>query len=377
MRVALISEFQRISSIWIYVRALSQNLNQFDIECDIILGYFSPELVGERNVKFMSRVVHSRMSPYNLINYSINPYRVPKEYDIYHITHEALGMYVQPNHPCVITIHGQLDLAFSSPLNYEIISSNLANKFLSTALWGFRKKSAKLARKADRIICVSEKSKKALSRFLRIQKSKIDVIHHGVNHNIFKPRKKTSIRDSLNLPQNKKIVLHVGNENQSKNIPNLLDAFRRIKKKENAILVRVGQKTESIANLIRSLGLDNDVFHSGVIEPKKIPFYYNAADVFVFPSWYEGFGLPPLEAMASGCPVIASNRPSIPEIVGNAGLLIDPTDIDGLAHNISEVLGNNNLREDLIKKGSQRSKLFSWRNCARKTAKVYRRIVNI
>jgi glycosyltransferase involved in cell wall biosynthesis len=342
----------------------------------VILGYFSPKLKDEEKVRFLSKVVHSPLSPYNLINYSINPFRVPKDYDIYHITHEALGMYIGPNHPCVITVHGQLDLAFSIPLNYEIVSSRQLNRILSTALWGFRKKSAKQARKADRIICVSHQAKEALARFLKIHKSKIEVIHHGVDHNLFRPRKMAHARDLLKLPQNKRIILHVGNENQSKNIPTLIHAFHKLGKREDVILVRVGQKTESTNTLIHSFGLNNDVIHTGVIEPEKIPLFYNAADIFVFPSWYEGFGLPPLEAMASGCPVIASDRPSIPEIVGDAGILLDPSDIESLVYNMSEILNNNDLKEDLIRKGSQRSKLFSWRNCARKTSKIYRDIIS-
>jgi glycosyltransferase involved in cell wall biosynthesis len=120
-----------------------------------------------------------------------------------------------------------------------------------------------------------------------------------------------------------------------------------------------------------SHNLQNDVIFTGYISDEDLPALYNAADLFVYPSIFEGFGLPPLEAMACGTPVITSNTSSLPEVVGNAGIMVDPYDVDRLADAMYEVLSNVGLREDMIKRGLEKAKMFSWDKCARETLKVF------
>ena len=110
----------------------------------------------------------------------------------------------------------------------------------------------------------------------------------------------------------------------------------------------------------------------GYVDDEDMPVLYNLADIFVYPSLYEGFGLPPLEAMACGCPVISSNISSIPEVVGDASLMIDPYNIEELAKTIYEVLTDNKLREDKIRKGLERKKLFSWEKCAGEYLEIFK-----
>lgn len=109
---------------------------------------------------------------------------------------------------------------------------------------------------------------------------------------------------------------------------------------------------------------------------RELPKLYNAADLFVFPSFYEGFGLPPLEAMACGCPVITSNTSSLPEVVGDAGIMVDPHDVEGLADATHKILNNDGLKQDMIKRGLKRAKMFSWERCARETLDVYEDVYN-
>lgn len=103
--------------------------------------------------------------------------------------------------------------------------------------------------------------------------------------------------------------------------------------------------------------------------------FYNAADLFVFPSLYEGFGLPPLEAMACGCPVIVSNTSSLPEVVGNAGILINPYDFDALTEEMYQILTDNDLKQEYSKKSATRAKLFTWKKTAKQTWKVYKQVL--
>ena len=139
----------------------------------------------------------------------------------------------------------------------------------------------------------------------------------------------------------------------------------------------IGQKhkDKEIFKTVRQLGLQKEVIFTGYIPDGDLPSLYNAADLFVFPSIYEAFGLPPLEAMGCGVPVITSDRGAFPEVVGDAGIMVDPYDIDGLAKAMHEILNNDGLREDMIKKGLERAKLFSWEKCAKEVLEVYEEVL--
>lgn len=123
---------------------------------------------------------------------------------------------------------------------------------------------------------------------------------------------------------------------------------------------------------IESLNLQKDIIFAGYVSELALAEIYNAVDLFVFPSLYEGFGIPPLEAMACGTPVITSNTSSLPEVVGDAAIQINPYDVEKFAEEMYEVLTNERLKEEMIRKGLERSKMFSWENSAKKTLKVYR-----
>jgi glycosyltransferase involved in cell wall biosynthesis len=119
--------------------------------------------------------------------------------------------------------------------------------------------------------------------------------------------------------------------------------------------------------------LEEEVFFPGYIPREELPLWYNAADIFVYPSLYEGFGLPVLEAMACGTPVVASNTSSLPEVVGESGLLVDPADAEGMAEAMRRVLSDRDLREALRTTGLARAKTFTWRRAAKETVAVYDR----
>lgn len=228
------------------------------------------------------------------------------------------------------------------------------------------------------IITISEYIKQELINYLKISESRITVIYEGVNHEKYKRLSKNDeIMKKYSIPEDRRMILCVGSEHPRKNFPTLIKAFHKLKKKYGDVkLVKVGSPQwkgarGELLKLIKELNLQNVIIFTGYVSEEDLPGIYNVADLFVFPSFYEGFGLPPLEAMACGCPVITSNTSSIPEVVGDAGIMVDPYDVDGLADAMYEVLTNESLREDMIKRGLKRAKMFSWEKCARETLKVY------
>ncbi len=145
------------------------------------------------------------------------------------------------------------------------------------------------------------------------------------------------------------------------------------------IIVKIGspqnpKSKNNLLGLIKKLGLEKEVVFTGFVSEEELPKWYNAADLFIYPCLYAGFGLPPLEAMACGTPVITSNLTSLPEVVGDAGIMINPYDKKQLVEAIHRVLTDENLRENLIKKGLQKAKDFSWDKAAKETLTVYRKV---
>jgi len=271
-------------------------------------------------------------------------------------------------------------LAFAMPLvmNAKVVTVHDLISFLRarsiTDL--FIRKSMNIVKNADTIICVSESTKGDLLRFMDVDPRKVRVIYYGVDHELFKPRDKLEARRRLGLPLDRPIILNVGSEEPRKNIPILLRSFKELLNSvPNALLVRVGERTVQMEKFIRGLDLSNRVLYRRA-SPDEVALYYNAADLLCFPSYYEGFGNPPLEAMASGLPVIAGNRTSIPEVVGDAGILLDPFDVNGFAYWMYEVLRDEDLRNRLSEAGYKRSLKFSWEKCARETLEVYREVLN-
>jgi len=179
------------------------------------------------------------------------------------------------------------------------------------------------------------------------------------------------------------VIMYLGSEEPRKNLALILNAICRLKKILPGVkLLKVGGSQmggdrRSVLALIRELHLEDEVVFTGQVAESDLPRYYNAADLFVFPSFYEGFGLPPLEAMACGCPVVASDATSLPEVVGNAGYLINPRDVEGFATAMAGLLtdmGGSN-RDSLVARGLAQAKKFSWDVSARQTMDVYEKVL--
>jgi len=235
-------------------------------------------------------------------------------------------------------------------------------------------------KKADRIITISNFSKNEIVKCLKYSKDKIDVIHPGVDYNRYYQKRSKEILKRYNISENKKIILYVGSEHPRQNVPFLIKGFAELKKVlPGTKLLKIGNPQwpgarEKLEKLIRKLNLKNDVVFLGYIPEEELPKFYNAADLFVYPCLYAGFGIPLLEAMACGVPVITSNLTSLPEVVGTAGKTIDPLNQKELTEAMYNVLTNEILREEMIIKGLERAKIFTWEKSAQQTLEVYNKM---
>ena len=242
-----------------------------------------------------------------------------------------------------------------------------------------------LLKKSDAIITDSYSSREDIIKYASIDEKKIQVIYLGVGKEfkaIKSGEKLEEIKNRLKLPD--EFILHVGDVNYNKNIKGLIKAFNIIKSQYPSLnLVLIGKgfvnpspQLSEIIQLINSFELTDKVYFTGGFSTGDLVGIYNLAKIYIQPSFAEGFGLPVLEAMTCGCPVVTSDNTSLKEIVGNASVLINPHDVDDIAGGITEILSDKQKRDKLITEGIARSKLFSWEKCAEETIEVYMSVVN-
>lgn len=239
-----------------------------------------------------------------------------------------------------------------------------------------------IVERADHIITVSETSKQDIMKVFQIPAVKISVIpsapaapYRPLPHE--ETKKILLSRFHLKKPY----ILYVGGLNPRKNVMELIYAYAKVCRdlpegRQLVILGPEGNHLDKLKLLVEALNLKDDVLFPGFVRSEDLPLFYNGADLFVYPSLYEGFGLPPIEAMACGTPVITSNVSSLPEVVGDAALLFNPYDTLQLANTIFSVLSNQELHSSLIYKGLQRAKKYVWEQIALQVLKVYEGVVS-
>lgn len=272
------------------------------------------------------------------------------------------------NYKSVITVH---DLAFL-----------LYPQFMTKESARYYGQIDQAVRDTDHIIAVSQATKEDLIKLLGVPKHKITVIYEGVNpiyHQIDPVKANTFVKKTFGLEPG--FLFFISTIEPRKNIPTLLKAYKWLKDhhRRTEKLVIAGSKGwlfEEVDETIRRLNLEHDVILLGRVHDSEVNYLYNAASMLVYPSFYEGFGLPPLEAMRCGTPVIVSKIKVMPEVVGDAALLIDPLDEEALGVAINRLLTDETLRRDLVDKGLKRAAKFSWEQAARETLDVYRKTIN-
>lgn len=239
------------------------------------------------------------------------------------------------------------------------------------------------ARRSEVVLTGSENSRCEIISFCKVAGEKIVVIPYGVEEKFRRLDSMEAIeafRSKYGLPE--RFILFVGALEPGKNLVRLLEAFLRLRCQSTRIqhkLVLAGPWGWGSTGILRSiddLELERDVIVTGFVAEEELPLLYNSADLFAFPSLYEGFGLPLLEAMACGTPVIASNTSSLPEVVGEAGMLVNPYDVEGWTLAMKRVLSDENLQAKMISTGMDRAKLFSWKRTAQATLAIFEKVGN-
>ena len=272
-------------------------------------------------------------------------------------------------------------------LNEKKIDKLLLNLRFREWLW------MKSLRKADRIITFSENSKKDIMKLLGIPEEKIEVIYLSADVRFGPVKDRQAIAKIMErYSVREKFMLYLGGFAGHKNIERLVRAFYEFslssddkwqlvlagklpdEKIENADDWTINEPVRKIRSLVTKLGLDKKVIFTGFVPEEDLPTLYSAASIFVFLSLYEGFGLPPLEAMACGTPVVASNTSSLPEVIGDAGVLVNPFSIDEIVSAMRSVFKKESQQQEMSCKGVERARRFSWEETARKTLMVYRRV---
>ena len=228
-----------------------------------------------------------------------------------------------------------------------------------------------LLKHSQAVICISENTKKDVTAQYAVKDKPLYVVYGGFDRQRFYPREKGVVRKRYGLGN---YLLYLGDMRPYKNLERSLEAFARLNRTDISFVIggkKDPQFYPSIEKKVDRLLLKDRVIFLGYVPEEDLPHLYSDAAAFVFPSLYEGFGLPPLEAMACGCPVVASNAASLPEVCGDAVRYVDPYDVESIAQGIHEVLTDEVMRQNLRAKGLERAKLFSWERAAKEHLKIF------
>lgn len=299
---------------------------------------------------------------------------------LYHLTNQTLSFLAKDLRPSVVTVHDVIEM--TDPQDSR---AGLVNRYLYGGI-----------RRAEQIICVSNFTADAVRDLYGIANDKMTVAYNGVKpvfqaiENFSTSMAAVVLRHRWRIPPGAKIVLYVGSEHPRKNVSGVLQVIAGIKKAGvEVIFLKVGSAglpkgRRTTLEVADRLGIRDIMRIVESVTDEELSDLYNLADVLVYPSLYEGFGLPPLEAMAAGAPVVCSNSTSLPEVVGNdeqygecAGLLYDPLDTSGMTEGALRIFQDEKLRDDLIKRGKRRAARFNWAEAASKVAGVYDKLSNV
>lgn len=291
-------------------------------------------------------------------------HRWVKEYDIIHFPYDSIPLLARGK--VIVTIPDLKPVLFSK----RELHTNPNETFCSLA-------TVHKFRRIDRVITSSLKSKKDLTGILGLPADKVDVVLSGVGKRFLKAEKKIEVISKFNI--NSEYLLYVGGYDEAKNVKNIIFSYAELnydlKKKYKLVLAGDVFKNRKLLNFIEQKELSDYIVLTGPVNEIELIQLYKNASLFVYLSLYEGFCLPPLEAMACKVPVIVSNRSSLPEIVGNAGILVNPLDVVVIKKQLQRVLSAYVLLEDLGRKGYERALGFTWNKTAEETVNLYKKVL--
>jgi len=369
VRIAIDARKFRDYGIGTYVRNLLRQLARQEDANDYIVLCREPDLdqVEELGPRF--RAVVEPAKTYSVAEQFAIPMDLRREAaDLFHAPHYVLP----PLTPCraVVTIHDCIHLRFP-----QYLPSKLGYAYARAQMWT-------ATHRAGRVITVSEASKRDILRYFRVPESQIDVIYNAIDERFWHapdPEEVARVRERYRLTD--PFVLYAGNIKPHKNLERLIESFHLLRQHspdlKDVQLLIIGDEISKYATLRRAVHrnkLHKHVRFFGFVSDQTLAALYRLANAFVFPSLYEGFGLPPLEAMASGTPVITSNVSSLPEVVGDAALMIDPYEPSAIAEAMQRVLTDAALRADLRERGLARAREFSWERSIERVRQIYEEV---
>ena len=349
-KVAVDARMINMSGIGTYIQNLMKN------GCyDVALGNKSDiEQVDNKikNINFNANI-------YGIKEQLKFPYKQLKKekIDVLHVPHYNVPIFYRGK--MVVTIHDLTHLIFP-----EFLPNKLAYLYAKFMMWIAIKRATK-------IITDSENTKKDILRFFKVNPDKIKVIYLGVGEEFVQKEKKDIeyLYEKFNIPRDKKILMYVGNLKPHKNLERLLEAYSKINNIEDTRLLLVGKAFEKyniLENKEQMLNISDKVIHTGIVTQEELVDLYNLSDLFVFPSLYEGFGLPVLEALACGTKVICSNSSSIPEVGGDVVEYFDPYNIEDMKNKIQNNINKENESQAILKWLEN----FKWEKTVKSTKKL-------
>jgi glycosyltransferase involved in cell wall biosynthesis len=347
-----------------YIRNLLQHLARLDRQSEFVVFCRPSDCGLVASMGENLRAVPERAGTYSLVEQVRVPLALKREgVTLFHAPHYVLPPLVGCR--SVVTIHDCHHLMFPRDLPHP-----LAHAYARTSM-------RLAARRASRILTVSESAKRDILRFVDVPEDKIAVIHNAYDERFaIEPCEADVVRVRDRYQLQDPFVLYAGNVKPHKNLERLIEAFHLLRKGglTHLKLVLLGEdisKYTALRRAVHAHQLHSHVRFLGHQSEETLQVMYRLASVFAFPSLYEGFGLPPLEAMASGTPVVASNASSLPEVVGDAAVLVEPRDPQAIADGIRRVLCDADLRQQLRARGLARARQFSWETSVRRIREIY------
>ena len=367
MRVAIDARKLHDFGIGTYIRNLLRHLARIDRDSEYVLLCQEGDVHAASQLGPNFRAVLEPSPNYSFREQIHVPWVLHRERpDVFHAPHYVLP----PATRCrsVVTIHDCIHLMFP-----QYLRNRAAYVYARASMWS-------AARQAQRILTVSEASKRDIIHFFNVPPEKVVVVYNAIEERFAQTPSGDAIervreRYQLNHP----FVLYVGNIKPHKNLVRLIEAFAELRRRgfDELKLLIIGDeisKLPALRRAVHSHKLHKHVRFLGYLEDETLASLYRLASVFVFPSLYEGFGLPPLEAMASGTPVVTSNVSSMPEVTGDAAVLVDPYDVHSIVEGIERVLRGPELSAELRRKGFARAREFSWERSVERTRQVYHEV---
>jgi glycosyltransferase involved in cell wall biosynthesis len=367
MRVAIDARKLHDFGIGTYIRNLLRHLARIDRDSEYVLLCQTADLGIASRLGANFRAVVEPSPTYSFREQIHVPWVLHRERpDVFHAPHYVLP----PATRCrsVVTIHDCIHVMFP-----QYLRNRAAYVYARASMWS-------AARQAQRILTVSEASKRDIIHFFNVPPDKVVVVYNAIEERFAQTPSADALervreRYQLNHP----FVLYVGNIKPHKNLVRLIEAFAELRRRgfSELKLLIIGDeisKWPALRRAVHSHKLHKHVRFLGYLEDETLASLYRLASVFVFPSLYEGFGLPPLEAMASGTPVVTSNVSSMPEVTGDAAVLVNPYDVSSIVEGIERVLRDPELSAELRRRGIARAREFSWQRSVERTRQVYQEV---